>query len=156
MHGVGQVLGVRSLSLPGVSLGLALSLLLAVLSLLSAVVSPRKKTAALLWTMLGGLGCIAGFAVGDACVTTRCTLVQGFPGGGPHRVRVEVDVLGARLERRNRVRDHPPGRTFLGACRLSRARRVGVWSIGRRRSGGRGSGLGRWLGYREVAGPTIR
>jgi hypothetical protein len=97
MRGAGQVLGVRSLSLPGVNLGLALSLLLAVLSLMSAVVSPRKKTSALLCTMLGGLGCIAGFAAGDACVRTRCTLVQGFPGGGPHRVRVEVDVLGERV-----------------------------------------------------------
>jgi hypothetical protein len=96
MHGAGQILGVRSLSLPGVSLGLAVGLLLAVLSVLSAVV-PRKKSAVLLGTALAGLGCMAGFALGDACVTTHATLIKGFPGGGPHQVRVEVDVLGKRV-----------------------------------------------------------
>jgi hypothetical protein len=97
MDGAQQVLGVRSLSLPGLSLGLALSLLLAVLSLLSAVLAPRRRAAALLWTALGGLGCIAGFAAGDACVRTHCTLVRSLPGGGPQGVRVVVDVLGQRV-----------------------------------------------------------
>jgi hypothetical protein len=105
-----KVLGMHSLSLPGVTLGLAFGLLMAVLSLVSAVVPPRKKTAALLWAALVGLGCIAGFAVGDACVTTRCTLVpvvpvgdpprwvfQGDPSRGNTQVRVEVYVLGKRV-----------------------------------------------------------
>jgi hypothetical protein len=90
-------LAARSLSLPSVRLGLALSLVLAVLSLLSAVVPPRWRAAALLAVALAGLGGIGGFAAGDACVTTRSTLVQGFPGGAPQRVRVEVEVLGERV-----------------------------------------------------------
>jgi hypothetical protein len=41
------------------------------------------------------LGGIAGLTVGDACVTTRCTLLEP-----PHRstpARVEVRVLGMRV-----------------------------------------------------------
>jgi hypothetical protein len=43
---------------------------------------------------LAGLGAIAGFAVGDACVTTRCTILQN---AYPLQERVEVDVLGKRV-----------------------------------------------------------
>lgn len=96
-YGAGQVLRMHSLSLPGVNLGLFLSLLLAVLSLICAIVPSDKKTAVILWTMLTGFGCIAGFAVGDACVTTRCTLIQSFPGSRPQLLQVKVDVLGARV-----------------------------------------------------------
>jgi hypothetical protein len=87
-----------SLTLPEVSLGLALSLLLAVLSLMIPVLPPRRRTGVLLCTALAGLGGIAGFVLGDACVTTRYTLLQGqrVP-GGPVRVRVEVDVLGVSV-----------------------------------------------------------
>jgi hypothetical protein len=108
MDGARRALAVRSLSLPGVSLGLALSLLLAVLSLMIAVLPPRRRNGGLLWTALAVLGGIAGFGVGDACVVTRCTplpapriagVPQRFEGGGRvlERVRVEVDVLGVRV-----------------------------------------------------------
>ena len=73
------------------------SLLLAVLGLMIAVLPPRRRTGALVCTALAGLGGIAGFGVAEACVRTRCTLIQGFPGGGPQEVRVEVDVLGVRV-----------------------------------------------------------
>jgi hypothetical protein len=87
-----------SRTLPEVSLGLALSLLLAVLSLMIPVIPPRRRNGVLLWTALPALGGIAGFVLGDACVTTRYTLLEGqrVP-GGPVRVRVEVDVLGVRV-----------------------------------------------------------
>jgi hypothetical protein len=81
--------------LGGLSLLMAVSLLLAVLSLMTAVL-PRWRTL-LLWTALTALGGIAGFGVGDACVTTRSTLLDGFPGGKEGfrgRVRVEIKVLG--------------------------------------------------------------
>jgi hypothetical protein len=85
-------------SLLGDSL-LAVSLLLALLSLMIAVLPPRRRTL-LLWTALAALGGIAGFGVGDACVTTRSTLLDGFPGGKEDfrgRVRVEMHVLGVRV-----------------------------------------------------------
>lgn len=48
VHVVHQVFALHSLSLPGVTLGLALSLLLAVLSLMIAVLPPRRTRAGLL------------------------------------------------------------------------------------------------------------
>jgi hypothetical protein len=109
--GAESVRGVHYQIVGGVNLRLALSLLLAALCLLSAVVSSRKKTAALLCTALGGFGFVAGFAVADACVTTRCTLgwvrapdnivlslgEQGFLNSRRDLVRVEVNVLGKRV-----------------------------------------------------------
>jgi hypothetical protein len=79
--GAESVRGVHYQIVAGVNLKLVLSLLLAALCLLSAVVSPRKKTAALFCTALGGFGFVAGFAVADACVTTRCTPCSGAWGG---------------------------------------------------------------------------
>jgi hypothetical protein len=97
MPAVPQILAARSLSLPWVSLGLALSLLLAVLALMVPALPPERRAGVLLRTALAAAGGIAGFAAGDACVATHTTLLQSFPGGGPQRVRVEVDVLGARV-----------------------------------------------------------
>src|SRR5207302_6759889 len=37
------------------------------------------------------------FALGAAGVTTHSTLLQSFPGGGPQKLRVEVEVLGVRV-----------------------------------------------------------
>jgi hypothetical protein len=47
------------------------SLLLAVLSLMIAVLPPRRRAGALVCTALGGLGGIAGFGVAEACVRAR-------------------------------------------------------------------------------------
>lgn len=91
------------------SLGLAPCLLLAVLSLMIPVIPPRRRNGVLLWTALAAFGGIAGFALGDACVTTRCTLLEGqrVP-GGPVRVRVEVDVLGVRVSDETGLAPLPP------------------------------------------------
>jgi hypothetical protein len=96
-HAVHQFLAARSLSLPGVGLGLALSLLLAVLGLMIPTLPPQRRAGVLLRTALAAAGGIAGFAAGDAFVATHTALLQSFPGGGPQPVRVEVDVLGARV-----------------------------------------------------------
>jgi hypothetical protein len=92
------------------SLGLAPGLLLAVLSVLIPVLPPRRRNGVLLWTALAAFGGIAGFALGDAGVTTRCTLLEGqrVP-GGPVRVRVEVDVLGVRVSDETGLARLPPG-----------------------------------------------
>jgi hypothetical protein len=92
-----QIPGVRFLVAVGLISWPWASLLLAVLSLMVAVLPPRRRPVALAYTALGGLGAIAGFGLAESCVRTHCTLIQGFPGGGPQEVRVEVDVLGLRV-----------------------------------------------------------
>jgi hypothetical protein len=88
-HVVHTVFARRNPSLP-VSLGLGLCLSLAALSVMIAV-CPSRRTSAVLWTALAALGGIGGFAVGDACVSTRCTVLQN---SYPLKERVEVRVLG--------------------------------------------------------------
>lgn len=78
---------------------MAVSLLLAVLGLMIAVV-PHRRLTMLLWTALAAGGGIAGFCVGETCVTTFSTLLDGFPGGKDGfrgRVRVEINVLGVSV-----------------------------------------------------------
>jgi hypothetical protein len=96
-NGVGHVLSVSSLSLPWLTLGRAVSLLLAVAGVSIAILPSQRWTGALVGIMLAALGGIAGFAAGDALVTTHTTLLQSFPGGGPQGMRVEVDVFGRRV-----------------------------------------------------------
>jgi len=96
-HGAALLVGARSLSLPWVNLGLALSLLLAVASLMVAVLPSQRRAGVLLSTALAVLGGIAGFSAGEACVATHCTILQSFPGGFPNKVRVKVDMLGVRV-----------------------------------------------------------
>ena len=94
---VEQALTWASPSLPWLSVGLALGLLLALLVVLAAALPPARRADVLALTAVSALGGIGGFAAGDACVTTRATLLQGGPGNGPHHVRVVVEVLGGQV-----------------------------------------------------------
>ena len=76
--------------------GAAVCLVLAAASMAIAVLPPRRTTSPLLWMAQALLGGIAGFAVGDLFVQTRCNLLEP-PGGGFTRVSVEVYVLGMRV-----------------------------------------------------------
>lgn len=99
----------RSLSLPWLSLGLVVSLLLATASVLLAVLLPQRRKGAVLGLALAALGGIGGFAAGDACVTTRCTVTMGLPGGEPQGVHVEVTVFGEGVNEADGFARMPPG-----------------------------------------------
>ncbi len=71
------------------------SLVLAAASLVIAVFPARRESVALLWTAQALLGGIAGFTVGAACVTTRCTVLG--PEARKDTLRVEVFLLGMQV-----------------------------------------------------------
>jgi hypothetical protein len=101
-----QILSLRNLSLAGASL------LLAVASVVIAVLRPRRSTGALLWTAQALLGAIAGFAMGDACIRTRYMLLDPERTvGDAIRVRLEVYLLGLPVSEENglaHVRERGP------------------------------------------------
>lgn len=165
MPAVPNVLAVRSLSLPWVHLGLALGLLLAVLSVAVATVPARRRAGAVRWTALAALGGIAGFAAGDACVTTRATLIQSMPGGDPCRVRVQVEVLGTRLsDETGWARIPREGLALVRSVSPAQAAWVyGPLALGAAVGGALGAGIAWALGRRTGrpdrridAGPEVR
>src|SRR6516162_7752968 len=83
--------GMRFQSRPGIAL------LLAVACLVIAVLPLRRRTSPLLWTALGGLGVIAGLAVGDLLVATHCQQLGPPEHANVSQVRVEIYVLGFRV-----------------------------------------------------------
>ena len=83
--------GIRFQSRPGIAL------LLAAACLVIAVLPLRRRTSPLLWTALGGLGVIAGLAVGDLLVATHCQQLGPPEHANVAQVRVEMYVLGLRV-----------------------------------------------------------
>jgi hypothetical protein len=75
--------------------GAGVSLLLAVASLMIAVLPPSHRRTTLLWSGQALLGGIAGYNIGGACVMTRCQVFE--PPGRELRAHVEVYVLGVRV-----------------------------------------------------------
>ena len=70
-----------------------MSLLLAGACLVIGLLPPRRRTSPLLWTALGALGVIAGAAVSDLVIASRCQLLEP-PGGRVSQVRVEIFLMG--------------------------------------------------------------
>jgi hypothetical protein len=91
---VARVISARDLNPAAVRLIQALSVLLALASLMIALF-PRQRRGAVLWTAQALLGAIAGFVVGDAGLATRCTILAEEGRGTP--VIVEVFILGVRV-----------------------------------------------------------
>src|SRR5262245_30394678 len=91
-----QILGSRSLSPPSISVGMAVSLLLAVIALVIPLVAPHRRNAILLKTAMIGCGFIAGLAAAEFGVTTHATMVSSRP-GERQDVRVAVEVLGFQV-----------------------------------------------------------
>jgi hypothetical protein len=91
---VASVIRGRDLNPAAVRFIQALSLLLALASLMIALF-PRQRRGALPWTAQALLGAMAGFVLGDAAVATRCTILAEEGRGTP--VLVEVYVLGVRV-----------------------------------------------------------
>ncbi len=54
-----------------------------------------RRLIRLLWLIQAGIGGIAGLAIGDACISTRCTRLE--PPSRGTLMRVEVFVLGIRV-----------------------------------------------------------
>jgi hypothetical protein len=94
--GVVHVLGMSSSSLPWLNIGLAISVFLAAASMASALLPPARRMGALVGIALAAIASIAGFATGDACVTTHATHLRSIP-GSVQEVRVEIDILGRRV-----------------------------------------------------------
>jgi hypothetical protein len=88
-----------------------MSLLLAVACLVIGLLPPRRRTSPLLWTALGGLGVIAGVAVSDLVVASRCQLLEP-PGARVSQVRVEIYLLGLPISEASglaQIPDDGPG-----------------------------------------------
>jgi len=88
-----------------------MSLLLAVACLVIGLLPPRQRTSPLLWTALGGLGVIAGVAVSDLVVASRCQLLEP-PGARVSQVRVEIYLLGLPISEASglaQIPDDGPG-----------------------------------------------
>ncbi len=62
------------------------------------VIPRRRVNGVVHWTALAAFGGIAGFALGYAWVTIRCTLLEGQRvAGRPGQVRLAVDAPGVRV-----------------------------------------------------------
>jgi hypothetical protein len=98
--------GIRFQSRPGIAL------LLAAACLVIALLPLRRRTSPLLWTALGGLGVIAGLAVGDLLVATHCQQLAPPEHANVSQVRVQIYVLGLRVSEQTGmapVPDEGPG-----------------------------------------------
>lgn len=140
---LGSIFGMRSLSVPWINLGLALSLLFASLSLLAGCLRTETRFRGTLMVALAGAGAIVGFIIGDVCVQTQATMIRGGgPGDLPGIIRVEVAFLGMSVSDETGPVRIP--REGLELIRYVSAKQA-MWVLGPLAVGALIGGLAGWL-----------